>query len=65
MKAKAKVKCFYKGKLYKEGELKDFPDSEKKDEDLKEFFDIIEKPKGRPKSDSAGNSESGTSETEG
>ncbi|MCF7949509.1 MAG: hypothetical protein K9M94_13045 [Spirochaetia bacterium] len=65
MKAKAKEKCFYKGKLYKEGESKDFPDSEKKNESFKEFFEVIDKPKGRPKSDSAGDSEPGTSETEG
>ena len=66
MKAKAKAKCFYKGRLYKEGQVKDFPVSHKKDDDFKAFFEVIEKPKKtkESESDSSGDSESSSAEAE-
>lgn len=62
MKAKALQKCFYKGILYKEGQIVTFSDDKKKDDVFKEFFEVIEQPKRSKKSDSTTDSEPGTAE---
>lgn len=58
MKARAKTKCFYDGVLYKEDQVVTFSDDKTMDDDFKEFFEVIDKPKRSKKSDSTSNSES-------
>lgn len=63
MKAKAKQKCFYKGVLYKTGQVATFGDDHKKDDNFNEFFEVIEQPKRSKKSDSTTDSQPGAAET--
>lgn len=57
MKVKATAKCFYRGHLYKEGEVTSLSDERANDESVKRYFEVIESPKRKAKRDSTGDSQ--------